>query len=132
MRIEKKFVVLDAADIDTEARFWAEVLGGRVVPSDEDGDYPGWRDVVVGEETVLGVQRAPDHVAPQWPGTDPDRQQQQLHWDLYVAGDEVESASREVTSLGARLLQRSDAPQTAGGFHVFADPAGHPFCICWQ
>lgn len=131
MDIVTKFVVLDAADIDAEARFWAAVLGGSVVASSEDSDYPGFRDVVVDGETVLGVQRAPDHVAPQWPGADPDRQQQQIHWDLYVARDDVESATREVTALGAGLLQRSAAPEAADGFHVFTDPAGHPFCICW-
>lgn len=131
MRIVSRFIVFDAADIDAEAAFWASVLGGTVRASTDDGPYPDWRDVRVDGEVVLGVQLAPDHVAPQWLGTAPDRQRQQLHWDLYVARAEVEAACREVSDLGANLLQRAEDPEAADGFHVFADPAGHPFCICW-
>lgn len=35
-----------------------------------------------------------------------------------------------VDSLGARLLQGADADDPEG-FRVYADPAGHPFCLRW-
>jgi hypothetical protein len=33
--------------------------------------------------------------------------------------------------LGARLLQAADSLDSKEGFQVYADPAGHPFCLCW-
>ena len=75
----------------------------------------------------MGVQRAPDHVPPDWPhGTPP----QQIHMDLWV--DDIGAAHVQVVSLGARLLQRAtDDGEPADDFQVYADPAGHPFCLCW-
>ena len=34
-------------------------------------------------------------------------------------------------SLGARLLKPADDIESTDGFQVYADPAGHPFCLCW-
>jgi hypothetical protein len=33
--------------------------------------------------------------------------------------------------LGGRLLKAADDPAAASGAQVYADPAGHPFCLCW-
>lgn len=38
----------------------------------------------------------------------------------------------EVMALGARLLQKAADPSAEHGFQVYADPAGHPFCLCWE
>jgi hypothetical protein len=120
MRISRQIVVFDAADLDAESRFWAGVLDGTV-DVDTDGD---WNNVVVGGEPVVAVQLAPDHVRPEWPnGT-----QQQIHLDLHV--DDPTAAHDEVMALGAELLQAADT-DAAEGFQVYADPAGHPFCLCW-
>jgi predicted enzyme related to lactoylglutathione lyase len=43
---------------------------------------------------------------------------------------DIASADAEATRLGARVLQKADFGQTSG-FVVYADPAGHPFCLCW-
>jgi predicted enzyme related to lactoylglutathione lyase len=120
MKITRQVVVFDAADLARESAFWADVLGGTVIADDGDG----WHSVVVDGEWVLGVQHAPDHVRPEWPNGAP----QQIHLDLYV--DDVHSAHDEVMALGAELLQPAD-PNAAEGFQVYADPAGHPFCLCW-
>jgi hypothetical protein len=45
--------------------------------------------------------------------------------------DDVRAAHDEVVSLGARVLQKGDF-EAASGFQVYADPAGHPFCLCWE
>ena len=119
MRIAQQIIVFDAPDLSAESAFWAGVLGGTV---DEDDD---WHTVVVDGTPHLGVQLAPDHVAPDWPDGTP----QQIHLDLYV--DDLEGAHDEVMALGARLLQPADDVQAAEGFQVYADPAGHPFCLCW-
>jgi hypothetical protein len=36
----------------------------------------------------------------------------------------------DAADLGARLLQPADDPEAAQVFQAYADPAGHPFCLC--
>jgi Glyoxalase-like domain len=122
MKIDRQIIVFDAADLGTESAFWAGVLGGRVIPDDEDG----WHSVLDGDGNWrIGVQLAPNHAQPEWPhGT-----QQQVHLDLHV--DDPARAHDEVLALGARLLQPAADLDAAEGFQVYADPAGHPFCIGW-
>jgi predicted enzyme related to lactoylglutathione lyase len=75
----------------------------------------------------VGVQLAPDHVPPDWPDGWPP---QQVHVDLWV--DDLAAAHDEVMALGARLLQEADDVDADEGWQVYADPAGHPFCLCWH
>ena len=119
MRIKREVVVFDAPDLHAESSFWAGVLGGTVVADDD------WHSVVVNGEWRLGVQLAPDNLAPQWPDGTP----QQIHIDLHV--DDLTAAHEEVMSLGATLLKPADDIAASEGFQVYADPAGHPFCLCW-
>lgn len=117
MEIRWQVVAFDAADLDAESTFWAGVLGGEI---DRDDD---WHMVMVNGEPRIGVQLAPDHVPPDWPDGAPP---QQVHLDLWV--DDFESAHEHVMALGARVLR----PVADGGdFQVYADPAGHPFCLCF-
>jgi hypothetical protein len=121
VEIKRQVVVLDAADLVAESSFWAGVLGGQVDAGDD------WHSVSDSDGTWrLGIQLAPNHVAPDWPDGTPE---QQIHLDLWV--DEPDRAHRDVMELGARLLQESVVTPT-DGFRVYADPAGHPFCICWE
>lgn len=122
MDIRFEVVAFDAADLSAESAFWAAVFDGTV---DEDDDW----HMVMGPDGVprIGVQLAPDHVPPEWPG---GPQQQQVHLDLWV-GD-VAAAHDEVLALGARLLQAAPDLDAEEGFQVYADPAGHPFCLCWH
>lgn len=122
MRIHRRVIVLDAADIEAESAFWAGLLGGEVHRDDD------WHSIVVDGEWVMGVQLAPDHVPPQWPG---GPQQQQVHLDLHV--DDLQEAHDLALSLGGRQLQAprrpADNPDGDEMFAVYADPAGHPFCL---
>jgi catechol 2,3-dioxygenase-like lactoylglutathione lyase family enzyme len=104
-------VVIDCPDPTALAEFYAELLGLRVTYRSQD-----W--VVVAEsDTSSGIafQLAPDHQPPQWP--DPDRPQQ-FHLDVMV--EDIPTAELRVLALGARRLSGED---------VYADPAGHPFCL---
>lgn len=76
MKIRDTCVVFDAADIDAVSTFWAGVMGGEVWKDDEEG----WYAVLVDGRQVIGVQHAPNHIRPQWPGG----AQQQVHLDIYV------------------------------------------------
>lgn len=120
MKINRQIVVFDAADLGAESSFWAGLLGGTVEAEDD------WHSVLVDGEWRLGFQLAPNHVPPEWPDGD---QQQQIHLDLWV--DDLKSAHEKAISLGARVLKPADDPDAAEGFQVYADPAGHPFCLCW-
>jgi catechol 2,3-dioxygenase-like lactoylglutathione lyase family enzyme len=119
MQIRYQVVTFDAADLSSESAFWAGVLGGEVHP---DGD---WHMVTVDGEPRVGVQLAPGHVPPEWPHGTP----QQIHLDLWV--DDFAAAHEHVTALGARLLQEAHGNTSGDDFQVYADPAGHPFCLCW-
>lgn len=119
MRIARQIVVFDAADLTAESSFWAGLLAGTVEAEDD------WHSVYVDGEPRLGVQLAPNHVRPDWPHGTP----QQIHLDLFV--DDVKAAHDEATSLGAVLLKPADDIESADGYQVYADPAGHPFCLCW-
>lgn len=120
MRVFRTVVVLDAADLDAVSSFWAQLLDGTV-ETDEN-----WHNVVVDGEWRLGIQYAPDHVPPVWPG---GPQQQQVHLDLWV--DDLAAGHERALGLGARLLKAAEDPDTRDEvFQVYADPAGHPFCLC--
>jgi predicted enzyme related to lactoylglutathione lyase len=119
VRINHQVVVFDAADLSAESSFWAGLLGGTVDAEDD------WHMISADGKPRMGVQLAPDHVAPEWPDGTP----QQIHLDLWV--DDFEAAHKEVMSLGAKLLKAAADSESADNFQVYADPAGHPFCICW-
>jgi catechol 2,3-dioxygenase-like lactoylglutathione lyase family enzyme len=119
MRIKRQIVVFDTADLATESAFWAGLMGGTV---DADDD---WHTVLVDGEPRLAFQSAPNHVRPDWPDGEP----QQIHLDLYV--DDIQAAHEHALSLGAELLKPAEDLSAAEGFQVYADPSGHPFCLCW-
>ncbi|MET7878498.1 VOC family protein [Micromonospora profundi] len=115
-------VVIDCPDPRALAAFYAELLGIDLVESDsEDNEW-----VVLGgppgHQPRLAFQQAADLRAPDWP--DPERPQQ-FHLDVTV--DDIEAAEKAALALGARRL-----PGEGEGFRVYADPVGHPFCLCWD
>jgi catechol 2,3-dioxygenase-like lactoylglutathione lyase family enzyme len=108
-------VILDCPDPAGLAAFYSELLGLPVTYTSEDFVVIAASD----ETSGLAFQLAPDHQPPRWP--DPDRPQQ-AHLDVMV--DDRAAAGRRVIELGARRLDTGD--------DVYADPAGHPFCLVNQ
>jgi catechol 2,3-dioxygenase-like lactoylglutathione lyase family enzyme len=105
-------VILDCPDPRSLAGFYSELLGLPITWENDEFVVVSKDDRTSG----LGFQRAPDHQPPQWP--DPNHPQQ-IHFDIMV--DDVDAAEPKVLELGARRLPAGD--------HVYADPAGHPFCL---
>ena len=108
-------VALDCPDPAALAAFYARLLDWPVPPTRATGS-PCRR-------------RAADRPSPSSapPASSPRRGrrpdvQQQLHIDLEV--DDMDAAHRRAVGLGARHL---DTQET---FRVYADPVGHPFCLC--
>lgn len=119
MDITRRITVFDTDDLESESAFWAALLGGTVEKEDD------WHTLLVDGSSQMGFQLAPDHQRPEWPDGIP----QQIHLDLYVT--DVMAAHTEALALGATLLKAADDTSSAEGFQVYADPAGHPFCLCW-
>ncbi|MEV5677132.1 MULTISPECIES: VOC family protein [unclassified Streptomyces] len=113
-------VVLDCPDPVALAGFYAAVLGGTVERFEDGGDR--WVELTGGAGTPLAFQAAPGFVPPRWPSPDGS---QQFHLDLTVP--DLDAAEGEVLALGARVLDADDRKRS---FRVYADPAGHPFCLC--
>jgi len=124
-------VVLDTPDPRGLAEFYRELLGyryraGDEPPSDGTPDQPDWLVVTDGNHGLAFqlVDALPRTNWPEEPGIP-----QQLHLDMGVPDvEELERQRSRALDLGAsQLLDRSadeDEP-----LYVFADPAGHPFCI---
>jgi catechol 2,3-dioxygenase-like lactoylglutathione lyase family enzyme len=112
-------VVLDCPDPRALAGFYAEVLGGTVEVEDDGG---GWVDLRVSDGQALAFQATPGYVPPKWPAPDAS---QQFHLDLTV--EDLDAAEKGVLALGAKALDTEDRSRN---WRVYADPAGHPFCLC--
>jgi catechol 2,3-dioxygenase-like lactoylglutathione lyase family enzyme len=104
-------LIIDGPDPLALAEFYSELVGLPITYRSSDFV------VVSADDTTSGLafQLAPDHQPPAWP--DPAHPQQ-MHFDVMV--DDLDQAAEQVRALGARPL---------GGSHVYADPAGHPFCL---
>jgi catechol 2,3-dioxygenase-like lactoylglutathione lyase family enzyme len=116
-------VVLDCPDPRALAGFYAGLLGQEIA---DDGD-DSWQSLRGdGSGVTLAFQRAESYVAPRWPDGPP----QQLHLDLSV--DDLVTAHHAALALGATALSPANPPEAdeTSSFRVYADPAGHPFCLC--
>jgi catechol 2,3-dioxygenase-like lactoylglutathione lyase family enzyme len=124
--------VLDTTEPRPLAEFYRELLGLRYRPGDEpptDGS-PDDRDWLVLTEAdgtrVLAFQLADRLTPTTWP--DPTVPMQ-LHLDFTVSdAEELERQRERALALGARQLV-DDADDPEEPLYVFADLAGHPFCI---
>ncbi|KOX08798.1 VOC family protein [Nocardiopsis sp. NRRL B-16309] len=111
-------VAIDCPDPEALAGFYAELLGLPVIERVDD-----WVVLAGDDLPRIAFQRAPDHRPPAWP--DPERPQQ-MHFDVWV--DDIATAEARVLELGAtRLARVEDDPDDL--FRIYADPAGHPFCL---
>jgi catechol 2,3-dioxygenase-like lactoylglutathione lyase family enzyme len=113
--------VIDCPDPRGLAHFYCGVLGMWVDHASDD-----W--VTIRDDSgspAISFQLAPDLRPPAWP--DPARPQQ-IHLDIRV--DDVDAAEPKVLALGATRLA-GEGGNEKSGFRVYADPAGHPFCLIW-
>jgi catechol 2,3-dioxygenase-like lactoylglutathione lyase family enzyme len=126
--------VLDSTDPRALAEFYRDLLGWSYRPGDEppapgEPDPQGQDWLVLrapGGGPQLAFQRTDELARSTWP--DP-AVPQQLHLDLAVSTEEeLRAEHAHALRLGAQVLfDRTDDP--AEPLWVFADPAGHPFCI---
>ena len=96
------------------AEFYADLLGMRII---RESWLKVARDVASLPHLAFSGDGWSDVRPPRWP--DPEFPQQ-IHLDLRV--DDTDRLEARVLHLGGSKLH------DGGGYRVFADPAGHPFC----
>ena len=127
-------VVLDTTDARLVAEFWRRLLGfvyrsGDEPPPAGQADPRGADWLVLRDRAGaarMAFQQVDELPATTWPEPGVP---QQLHLDLTVGDIEALDVQRDrALALGAtiRLDRSADADEP---LYVFADPAGHPFCI---
>jgi catechol 2,3-dioxygenase-like lactoylglutathione lyase family enzyme len=115
-------VVLDCADPGALSRFYQSLLGGVVNQPDRRWSLDeDWATLHLDGGFVLAFQRVQDYRPPNWPDS---AQPQQFHLDLGV--EDLQQAQEDALARGATLLDGGDDSRS---WRVFADPAGHPFCL---
>jgi catechol 2,3-dioxygenase-like lactoylglutathione lyase family enzyme len=107
-------VTIDAPDAVALARFYADLTDMELAYEGPEGA------LIAGDGKSVMFQQVSDYHAPQW--QDPARPQQ-AHLDITV-GDLDAGEARALELGAARLEGGTDT------FRVYADPAGHPFCLC--
>jgi catechol 2,3-dioxygenase-like lactoylglutathione lyase family enzyme len=127
-------VVLDTTDARMLAEFYRQLFGleyrASDIPPPPGEPDPQGEDWLVLRNPHGGPQLAFQQTEGVRPSTWPDGAVPQMfHLDTTVPSrDELENQRRRAESLGATLLlDRTDDEQEP--LYVFADPAGHPFCI---
>jgi glyoxalase superfamily protein len=117
--IRVRAVVLDCPDPLALSGFYAELLGWP--PDPEPSADNDWAELSSPECSVkIEFQQVSGYTPPTWPeGERP----QMLHLDFRVADLDIEHD--RALRLGARFLA-DESPE----FRVYADPVGHPFCLC--
>jgi catechol 2,3-dioxygenase-like lactoylglutathione lyase family enzyme len=110
VRARLHHLVVDCPDPRALADFYARLLGQPITYDSDDFVVVSADD----RNSGLAFQRAPDHRPPTWPSPEVP---QQMHLDVMV--EDPATAGPEVLRLGATHLDGD----------VYADPAGHPFCL---
>jgi catechol 2,3-dioxygenase-like lactoylglutathione lyase family enzyme len=126
--------VLDCADPRATAEFYRQMFGlhyrpGDEVPPDGQPDENGQDWLVLlrpDGARSLAFGKADDLAETTWPEPGVP---QQMHLDTSVQSvEELERQHERALALGARLrFDRTDDPDEP--LRVYADPAGHLFCI---
>jgi catechol 2,3-dioxygenase-like lactoylglutathione lyase family enzyme len=126
--------VLDCADPRATAEFYRQMFGLQYRPGDEpppagelDENGQDWLVLLRPDGgRSLAFGKADDVAETTWPEPGVP---QQMHLDTYV--ESVEELARQherALALGARLrFDRTDDPDEP--LRVYADPAGHLFCV---
>lgn len=110
-------VALECRDPAGLADFYHRVTGRPI-----EYAHPDWYSLAAGPgEASLSFQHSPGHQPPRWP--DPASSMQ---FHLHIKVEHLDEAEPAVLALGATKL---DPQPSHGRFRVFADPAGHVFCL---
>jgi predicted enzyme related to lactoylglutathione lyase len=109
-------VVLDCNVPAALAEFWGTLLGLPVVEKEEDW----WQLAPMEGGVSVAFQKVEKHRPPN------TTRPQQLHLDVKV--EDLDAAEEVVLGLGGEVRSERH-PGDGSPWRVYADPAGHPFCL---
>jgi predicted enzyme related to lactoylglutathione lyase len=108
-------IVIDCADLERSAQFWAAALGYTAGPA-TTGPYRSLTPVS-GAGIDLLLQFVPDA----------KRQKNRVHLDLRTP--DLAAEVDRVLALGATLLTGQAVVEDGWRWHILADPDGNEFCV---
>jgi predicted enzyme related to lactoylglutathione lyase len=108
-------LVLDCADPENLATFWAAALGYNNVGS--AGSYVLLMPPEPSQPKLL-LQRVPE----------PKVTKNRMHIDIHVA--DIDGEAERLESLGARRVSSGTVSEHGSRWHVMADPEGNELCVC--
>ncbi|GAA4858840.1 VOC family protein [Saccharopolyspora cebuensis] len=113
---------LDCPDPHRLAGFYGRLLGWEI---DEAESAADWVELAHPEGGVrLAFQRDPHYRPTTWPSPEVP---QKAHVDVRV--DDLDTGHERALAAGATQLPQPP-DQADASFRVYADPDGHPFCLC--
>jgi catechol 2,3-dioxygenase-like lactoylglutathione lyase family enzyme len=112
---------MDCADTKEMARFYGELLGFEIVH--RDGGFIVMRDPAGGP--TISFDTIKNYRSPRWP-EEPNAQDKMMHFEMSV--DDLEAAVAHAIACGAKQAEY----QGLDHVRVMLDPAGHPFCLCFE
>jgi predicted enzyme related to lactoylglutathione lyase len=119
--IRLDLVVIDCPEPRKLARFYSALLDWPIAADTEE-----WASVRSPAGSVgIAFQRDPDFQPPHW---DSQKHAQMKHLDFDVT--DLNAQEARAVGLGASLVRDNDRRER--GFRVYADPAGHFFCLCTE
>ncbi|SDY36420.1 hypothetical protein SAMN05216215_102558 [Saccharopolyspora shandongensis] len=113
---------IDCPDPRALAEFYGRLLGWEIDESETEDDWVELADPAGG--AGLGFQRDPGYRPPTWPSREVP---QMMHLDIRVST--LAEGHEQAIAAGATPLPQPPDQQGAS-WRVYADPAGHPFCLC--
>ena len=119
-------VVLDCLDVHAMADFYRALTGWDFPAGYDSADFDDWLSIIGPEDIRISFQKVDELPRTTWPTAVVP---QQAHLD-FIAADtaELQELHERVTALGAEVrLDRADDPEEP--LRVYADPAGHLFCL---
>lgn len=107
--------VIDCADLDRAARFWAGALG--YVREGRPGERYHSLLPADGRGVEILLQRVPEM----------KKEKNRLHLDLRTT--DLNPEVERVVALGARRLTSEPVTEAGWRWHILADPDGNEFCV---
>jgi len=112
---------IEAPEPAALAGFYSELLGWSIVHEE-----PGTSIVAPPQGSIyLVFQKSDQYRPPVWP-PDAGDQRPMMHFDFQVA--DLDQGVEAAIALGASVAEHQPQPNV----RVLFDPAGHPFCLCFD
>lgn len=108
-------LVLDCADPEELAKFWAPALGYTIVGG--AGAYVMLLPTEPGQPQLL-LQRVPE----------PKSAKNRMHLDIHVV--DIDAEAERLVSLGTTRVSSSPYEESGTRWHLMADPEGNELCVC--